>query len=112
MSTFALINLLLLIVIFGICFYLIYKVNIRVDNLYINVENLSETAKKFVINYELLESCSIGWVFSLIIFKYLVCPWRHVETSWISRQIWIGIFLYLAVEIIGTFVLVKLKRKQ
>lgn len=112
MSTFALINLLLLIIIFGICFYLIYTFNIRIDRTYIQAQGLSESARKFVINYEMLESCSIGWVFSLIIFKYFICPWRRIETSWISHQIWIGLILYLAIEIIGAFILFKLKRKQ
>ncbi|RVU70474.1 MULTISPECIES: hypothetical protein [Lactobacillus] len=112
MSTFAITNLIILAVIWLIIFYFVLTFNRKVDNLYMQLQPLSKKSENFMRGYTFLESYSISWIVGLIIFKYLICPIRNINPNSISRQIWIGIFIFIAIEIIGGIISVRFIKKS
>lgn len=112
MNTYALINLLLLIIVLLVTFYFIYRFDRRVDKMYFNLLSFSARNKSLLSGLSKFESCSLSWLIGLVIYKYLICPIRNINQSWFNRQILIAIILFLAIEIIDGIILYRISHKN
>lgn len=112
MNTSALINVIILIVILLITFYLVYRFDRKMDQLYFAMNRFTEDDQALLSGLSKFESCSISWVLGLVIYKYLICPWRQIDTDWFNRQILIGVILFFLIEIIDGVILYRVTHKK
>ncbi len=112
MNTFSLINILLLIAILIIAYLLIYRFDRRVDQVYFRMYRLNSRERSRLGGLSKLESVSIAWVLGLVFYKYIICPWRHIDTAWFNRQIWYGVILFLLIELAEGIMLYRFKQNH
>lgn len=112
MNTFSIINILLLIAVLIIAYFLIYRFDRRVDQTYFKMYRLNAHDRQRLGGLSKLESVSMAWVFGLIFYKYVICPWRHIDTGWFNQQIWYGVILFLLIELAEGILLYRIRRNH
>lgn len=112
MSSSLLINWLILGFILLGSFCVVYRFDRRIDRLYFRLNHLASNKKALLSGFSKLESCSISWLISLVIYKYLICPLRHIDQAWFNREIWYGVLLFILIEFVEGLFLYIINRKN
>lgn len=82
------------------------------DKIYFRLNHFKAKEQVILSGCSKLEACSLSWLIGLLIYKYFVCPWRHLSQDWFSQQIWYGLLLFCLIESIEGIILFHFRHEK